>query len=136
MDWADREAKHFDGTVSFTTRVGVPYYVVEMKPGDPIGYVIHTMFGSNSEEALWRKVQELSTALENAGKDAWQPMESAPKDGTGLLGWISSWDAHVVMFWRGDSWATPMKSTGFVIIPQPSHWMPLPTPPTIGEGLL
>jgi len=60
----------FDGTVAFTTRPGVPYYVVEMKPGDPIGYVIHTMFGSKAEEALWNNIRRLEAALATTHNDA------------------------------------------------------------------
>jgi hypothetical protein len=66
----------------------------------------------------------------------WQPIETAPKDGTGFLylqklpfgqKWIGSAIYHSDRFvhvqWTGecDEWTTL----------SPSHWMPLPEPPTI-----
>jgi hypothetical protein len=66
----------------------------------------------------------------------WQPIETAPKDGTGFLylqklafgqKWIGSAIYHSDRFvhvqWTGecDEWTTL----------SPSHWMPLPAPPTI-----
>lgn len=53
----------------------------------------------------------------------WQPIETAPKDGTHVLGWCRHWgrDVHEVYYWTGlNRWQTTM---------QPTHWMPLPDPP-------
>jgi hypothetical protein len=58
----------------------------------------------------------------------WQPIETAPRDGTEILGAFQvtgpyasgKWTMTVYIFaagrWRGDAF-------------QPSHWMPLPEPP-------
>jgi hypothetical protein len=64
----------------------------------------------------------------------WQPIETAPKDGTSLLLW---WPAHqqlaadprVIGYWKPSyhCW-----QAGNYFCPRdiaPTHWMPLPPPP-------
>jgi hypothetical protein len=58
----------------------------------------------------------------------WQPIETAPKDGTRILLWVLSqydpreavgrWDSHG--YWAIDYNDVPC---------DPTHWMPLPAPP-------
>lgn len=63
-------------------------------------------------------------------QDGWQPIETAPKDGSSVLvyegfepivteGW---WDAEDEM-WR------PSGSRNYPFWHQPTHWQPLPDPP-------
>ena len=73
----------------------------------------------------------------------WQPIESAPKDGTYILvsnpaaggSWVAHWFPVAVsgykfdQLWRSvmlNHWHIPEK-TRYV---PPTHWMPLPPPPT------
>jgi hypothetical protein len=56
--------------------------------------------------------------------DAWQPIESAPIDGTVLLvhgarGVELGWCVHGRWYWHG----------GNSLVDVPTHWMPLPEPP-------
>lgn len=62
----------------------------------------------------------------------WQPIETAPKDGTSIL----LYTAYGVVegFWGWSEWQQTvicsnydMSSTCFEC--QPTHWMPLPNPP-------
>lgn len=74
--------------------------------------------------ARWRELQR-----------GWQPIDSAPRDGTGiLLGWFPGWpaDAVAVGHWRQSHglWFTP----GFPAIEPPTHWQPLPQPPRLQDG--
>lgn len=72
----------------------------------------------------------------------WQPIESAPKDGTAFLGYIPAHrgyvarqDIEVVHWtqWGGGAWEN---LSGFKIIPKGiTHWMPLPEPPTNKPGM-
>ena len=72
----------------------------------------------------------------------WQPIETAPRDGTAVLLYGGLWDGDasgiyddgndrvpLVCGYRGDVWA--MCDTDFyqVRILEPTHWMPLPEPP-------
>lgn len=68
----------------------------------------------------------------------WQPIETAPKDGTAFLatdgddhsivkwdkrrGWVAMGDGFLAIASQGDTWTS-------YIEPLPTHWMPLPKPP-------
>ena len=65
----------------------------------------------------------------------WQPIETAPKDGTEILivakGYvaIARWknintDAHPLM-----AWAFHHEDDGAYVLHGPSHWQPMPLPP-------
>jgi hypothetical protein len=64
----------------------------------------------------------------------WLPIESAPKNG----GWVMVHDAGheppvLIAHWhkRFGAWAGTVLTTGrFVYWKNPTHWMPLPEPPT------
>lgn len=76
----------------------------------------------------------------------WQPIETAPKDGTTILIYggtyfhdnDGSWNAddsqlkHVTTaYFRRDGWCMGFgESYNDEIWAKPTHWMPLPTPPT------
>ena len=61
----------------------------------------------------------------------WQPIETAPKDGTMVLSYEPRATKHKYKFMEfhrtkdGGSWKN-VAASGAVI---PSHWMPLPEPP-------
>jgi hypothetical protein len=81
----------------------------------------------------------------------WQPIETAPKDGTEIIlyrpsdehrsakRWISWWydktetqygriTYEVHEWWGGTFLSDPERRP-----PEPTHWMPLPEPPVTGE---
>jgi hypothetical protein len=72
--------------------------------------------------------------------DEWQPIETAPKDGTRvILGWPgggvrygfyldNSHTSGPWAGWRGPSMELPFPS------PPPTHWQPLPAPPSAAPG--
>lgn len=77
----------------------------------------------------------------------WQPIETAPKDGTRILGWCAEFGARETKMnfygegsighanWKsgkgpresGWDWTEP--KNGWGLNWNPTHWMPLPTPP-------
>ena len=60
----------------------------------------------------------------------WQPIETAPKDGTHILGLAYDDEEMTVIYWRyDDGWSLsvscePASDSYF----WPTHWMPLPKP--------
>lgn len=62
----------------------------------------------------------------------WQPISTAPKDGTGILAWIPDWTTTMVVFWKESRWWMPVGYDGLMSMrgdPPITHWMPLPEPP-------
>lgn len=57
----------------------------------------------------------------------WQPIETAPKDGTLILG-VDAHSRIFVMEWENSSWLSD-SCRDFGGFEYPSHWMPLPEPP-------
>ena len=66
----------------------------------------------------------------------WQPIETAPKDGTPILAYVE--DVAIQMEYSyflkewGPVWlaAHGCGCCGEYSVPEPTHWMPLPDPPT------
>lgn len=57
----------------------------------------------------------------------WQPISTAPRDGTRLLLWAPSWSQPNTGHPYPRGWG-PMYELG-PWLDQPTHWMPLPEPP-------
>lgn len=55
----------------------------------------------------------------------WQPIKTAPKDGTWVLCWGEDAKHGVAKFYPNPIWAE---------YPEYTHWMPLPAPPADLEG--
>lgn len=83
----------------------------------------------------------LAAAAARPAQDGWQPIETAPKDGTPVLLWIEFFCASggpmegvrpmMATCWNhGDGWyGGPSQVPGF----SPTHWRPLPAPPQQSE---
>lgn len=58
----------------------------------------------------------------------WQPIETAPRDETQLLGWVPSYyqgrGGHAIIMWQDGCWWCP---SAFKV--NPSYWQPLPNGP-------
>lgn len=62
---------------------------------------------------------------------AWRPIETAPMDGTLILGWNGRW-IEIAMWQRANAINPPLwrgAHCGVSHIDQPTHWLPLPTQP-------
>jgi len=65
----------------------------------------------------------------------WQPIETAPKDGTEILVWCAQFKCAVVVAWTvsvwvpcGGAWVGEENRSDTTEWPA-THWMPLPEPP-------
>ena len=57
----------------------------------------------------------------------WQPIETAPKDGTDILIWDNDFGCMVVNWSYRRWWASHDSEDNYW--PEPTHWMHLPPPP-------
>ena len=63
----------------------------------------------------------------------WQPIETAPKDGTAIIGGAS---VAYVCWWKENRWEFFNDGKGNSYSFAPTHWMPLPAAPAAqGEGV-
>lgn len=67
----------------------------------------------------------------------WQPIETAPRDGTDIIVWdgevrtVTLWGkvSHVPIFGFLGVWGSDIEDVD-LMNPQPTHWMPMPNPPS------
>lgn len=92
-----------------------------------------------------RTVIETKRCAKEEGQDEmgeWQPIETAPKDGTHILGWAKRFACPRAIYWQpcgdrnyphpeGGFWLSVIgkKHSGLA-----THWMPLPEPPLMSEA--
>ena len=63
----------------------------------------------------------------------WRPIESAPTDHGGII-LLGSPNVLTETGWRSKNEPDSFENEYGFINPQPTHWMPLPTPPSGTEG--
>lgn len=81
--------------------------------------------------AAKRAVEEAERVGSGETAPDWQPIETAPKDGTEIDVWCPSEVQRLTVKWDGEVWENVRG--GWVSENYPSHWMPFPSPPTSGE---
>ena len=79
------------------------------------------------------EVAALRTAIAALEALEWRPIETAPKDGSRLLGKIGDWTGFQ-FYWDAhhSEWAlcdAPLTFSPAQYGQDPTHWMPLPEPP-------
>lgn len=109
-------------------------------PDDPAQKCVFVDMRPDEFEALLR---ETAAALEAAREDGWQPIETAPKDGTRVLLWYEWHDLPVVGDFRHGRWWSVHSLGGNLAHPngmdweevvRPTYWRPLPAPPAIDQA--
>lgn len=75
------------------------------------------------------------------GNGGWQPMDTAPRDGTPIIGWYG--DHYTIVAWReGGEWVNRRRtgrtvwfwSSGYNRHPEPDCWQPVPAAPQIAKA--
>lgn len=92
------------------------------------------------QRAMSKYNREQAEKAERALAKAWEPIESAPRDGTEFQAWMGYWeprcrinpDTEAFEIWGRvdydqDGWDTYLHLA-------PTHWMPLPEPPATKEA--
>jgi|GEM_PF-3424387 len=97
---------------------GRPGFAKEILLGDERFDILHAL--------AIAAVAAVAAAVAAALAPQWQPIESAPKDGTRVLLWDSAGDGRAITgAWRVDSADDHETFT---------HWQPLPAPPEVDHG--
>jgi len=60
----------------------------------------------------------------------WQPIETAPKTGRSRLVWTPRYRNTYLVVWRDEGWEFFGGPGRLNELDQPTHWMPLPDPPS------
>lgn len=75
---------------------------------------------------------EHTAALSASPQDGWKTIDSAPKDGTGILAYVDGFGmGQFVLFWLDGYWREGASLMGLKT--QPTHWQPLPAPPALPQ---
>lgn len=89
-------------------------------------------------DAFWDiKFSDIEAALSAQVQDVagWQPIETAPRDGTTVLLYAPGWDSPKTGWTYGkDDWQDCPYSRSGDESYQPTNWMPLPAAPAKQEG--
>ena len=83
---------------------------------------------------LYAKAQTAKALAEARQAMEWRPIESAPKTGEKFL--ITNGKFALLAWHDGEGWVVLEDKSVVSITPfsKPTHWMPLPTPPSVKEG--
>lgn len=71
---------------------------------------------------------DLPTEGHEASAVGWQPMSTAPTDGTRVMLWAGYWHNLAYVGWDDDE-GGPVWFNGDVVVDDPEYWMPLPAAP-------
>lgn len=80
----------------------------------------------------------IAAEFERVTADGWSPIESLPKDAVLFDVWFEEGQRAIDCHWSAAHKAVALKhsypSITTIFRPQPTHWRPLPTPPTAARG--
>lgn len=74
-------------------------------------------------------VQLARAVLDTPAESGWQPIETAPKDGTQIIGFCSKHESIFMTLWEDGHWGLEDWDSQHFCAHAPTHWMPLPPPP-------
>lgn len=86
-----------------------------------------------SREA-WAALRSAFPALISALRGEWKTMETAPRDGTTILGGWSDDGHREIIHWEGEGGWRGDASGFWHPDNWPTHWRPLPAPPSLAHS--
>lgn len=106
-----------------------------LKREDMVDDVAHEVWRRDTDATdladCYAETMRVFAALEAMGcavVQGWQPIESAPRDGTVIDLWANGL-RYADAYWDGGCFSV-LDSTGYgVEVDEPTHWMPLPASP-------
>lgn len=110
---------------------------MSLRPEDVIVEALQTLHGKDPDYDDGVDARAILTALRAAGlviEQGWQPIETAPRDGTIIDLWFSgdAWNCRMPGFvWRPrlNFWHNETTHQSYNESPLITHWRPLTTPP-------
>ena len=110
---------------------GLPYHCRELLDADILRQKLDRIERRLAVLESPGQMPSMQNVVQHASAPQWQPIETAPKDGTSVLVCrVNTKPEAAVQPIRTDWWSNHyeqwMKSNAYS---QPTHWMPLPPPP-------
>lgn len=87
-----------------------------------------TLWDEDKWEVIAEHIPVIRQALTQAEEMQWMPIDSAPRDGTVVIVYRTEFKGYIPRI--GEDYYKDNKWTHSNIYYQPTHWMPLPSPPT------
>lgn len=130
----DHHRDEFEATelLAIAFAVGLKAEYLPVNPPKLVGFVklIDGRFGYaipiNDFSALVQESRRTYRASE------WQPIETAPKDGTSILGYRDGFNRISVWWLFNNRWNCDASYFSRPLLP-PTHWMPFPAPPLAAQ---
>ena len=79
------------------------------------------------ERVAWLAWSQAASAVQ---RSAWQPIETAPRDGSQILVWDGK-DVFIAWCCKGRWMYDDLMESPYLTPWHPTHWQPLPSPPPI-----
>lgn len=133
---ADEERTGFDDWLPVRAERIAPHeYKIVTCGGLPLWY----MEGAALAEWICERINAIPDPGAVSGQ-GWQPMDSAPKDGSIVLAWRSGWERPAFVRWvynnrtKTTFWNDSLEWDAYEMESQPpTHWIPLSEPPKENE---
>jgi hypothetical protein len=84
---------------------------------------------ARADQALVASQSSPTVSTEGFDPSRWQPMETAPRDGTRFLGCEPGYGVFIVSWQKHRGPVDEVDGRGWLAGEGPTHWMPLPEPP-------
>jgi hypothetical protein len=76
--------------------------------------------------------ETLAMVLRVVRAEQWQPIETAPRDNHARMVWCpEAMNIYIVTWWQQENAWAHFGGAGRILMEAPTHWMPLPSPPSI-----